>query len=205
MLLTAYNITIDNTTGRGIVWILDAKYENKDKMESYVKIIIPCKSKKLNKTGDYLLVTDSIIDGETLRLGDSDLLIQRHRNLVKLVEEKRSSCQQVSVVLSEIHRAVRRFIRKFLGIKWPIILKPLRFGNKWPFRMFRKYLHNNCYLWLLIESLCSIWNAIEKFCIWKVIKNFGMKVCAKQFEKFPCLSFNNQSHMYFFMCSELNC
>lgn len=47
------------------------------------------------------------------------------------------------------------------------IFKPSCCGNKWPFRMFRKYLHNNCYLWLLIESLCSIWNAIEKFCIWK--------------------------------------
>lgn len=58
------------------------------------------------------------------------------------------------------------------------IFKPSCCGNKWPFRMFRKYLHNNCYLWLLIESLCSIWNAIEKFCIWKVIENFGIKVCS---------------------------
>ncbi|XP_052702262.1 uncharacterized protein LOC128178899 [Crassostrea angulata] len=112
-----YNITIDNTTDRGIVWILDAKYENKDNMESYVKIIIPCKSKKLNKTGDYFLVTDSTIDGDTLRLGDSDLLIQRHPKLVGLVEEKKGKCRQVSVVLGEIHRAVRRLIRKFLGIK----------------------------------------------------------------------------------------
>lgn len=58
------------------------------------------------------------------------------------------------------------------------IFKPSCCGNKWPFRMFRKYLHNNCYLWLLIESLCSIWNAIEKFCIWKAIENFGIKVCS---------------------------
>lgn len=136
MLLTAYNITIDNTTDRGIVWILDAKYENKDNMESYVKIIIPCKSKKLNKTGDYFLVTDSTIDGDTLRLGDSDLLIQRHPKLVGLVEEKKGKCRQVSVVLGEIHRAVRRLIRKFLGIKWLNILKPSGFGNKWPFRVF---------------------------------------------------------------------
>eukprot|EP00105_Crassostrea_gigas_P043064 XP_019927212.1 PREDICTED: uncharacterized protein LOC105338828 [Crassostrea gigas] len=112
-----YNITIDNTTDRDIIWILDAKYEIKDKMESYVKIIIPCKSEKLNKTGDYLLVTDSTIDGETLRLGDSDLLIQRHPKLVGLVEKKQSRCRQVSVVLGEIHRAVRKLIRKFLGIK----------------------------------------------------------------------------------------
>nr|XP_034325308.1 uncharacterized protein LOC117689212 [Crassostrea gigas] len=108
-----YNITIDNTTDRDIVWILDAKYKNKDKMESYVKIIIPCKSEKLNKTGDYLLVTDSTIDGETLRLGDSDLLMQRHSKLLKLVKKKQRRCRLVSVVLSEI----RRLIRKFLGIK----------------------------------------------------------------------------------------
>lgn len=117
MLFTAYNITIDNTTDRDIVWILDAKYENKDKMESYVKIIIPCKSEKLNKTGDYLLVTDSTIDGETLRLGDSDLLIKGHPKLVKLVKKKQRRCRLVSVVLSEIHWAVRRLIQKFLGIK----------------------------------------------------------------------------------------
>lgn len=117
MLLSAYNITIDNTTDRDIVWILDAKYENKDEMESDVKIIIPCKSGKFNKTGEFLLVTDSTIDGETLRLGDSDLLIQKHPKLVRLVKEKQSNCWQVSVVLTEIHRAVRRLIRKFLGTK----------------------------------------------------------------------------------------
>lgn len=50
-------------------------------------------------------------------------------------------------------------------------------GNKWLFWMFRKYLYNKCYFWLLIELFCFIWNVIEKFCIWKVIKNFGMKVC----------------------------
>lgn len=77
-------------------------------------------------------------------------------------------------------------------------------GNKWPFRMFRKYLHNKCYLWLLIELLCSIWNAIEKFCIWKVIKNFGMKVCSsialsnsKSF--LVCLS--TISHTCIFLCA----
>lgn len=170
-------------------------------MESYVKIIIPCKSEKLNKTGDYLLVTDSTIDGETLRLGDSDLLIKGHPKLVKLVKKKQRRCRQVSVVLGEIHRAVRRLIQKFLGIN---IFKPSCCGNKWPFRMFRKYLHNDCYLWLLIESLCSIWNAIEKFCIWKVIKNFEMKVCSsialsnsKSF--LVCLS--TISHTCIFLCA----
>lgn len=75
MLFIVYNIIIDNIIDWDIIWILDVKYEIKDKMELYVKIIIFCKFEKLNKMGDYLLVIDSIIDGEMLRFGDSDFFI----------------------------------------------------------------------------------------------------------------------------------
>lgn len=134
MLLTVYNITItDTTTRRKGFWILYAKYEKKDKMESNVEIIVPCKSKKLNKTGNYLLVTDSTIDGETLRLGDSDLLLQYHLELEDLVYRKKRTCRQVSVVLSEIRKAVNRFIWDYLRPNWP----KFSYLEKWSLRMFR--------------------------------------------------------------------
>uniref|UniRef100_A0A8W8IDI0 Uncharacterized protein n=1 Tax=Magallana gigas TaxID=29159 RepID=A0A8W8IDI0_MAGGI len=42
-------------------------------------------------------VTDSTIDGETLRLGDSDLILQYHPKIEVLVEKKQRTCRHVPV------------------------------------------------------------------------------------------------------------
>lgn len=75
LLCIVYNIIINKIICWDIVWILDVKYENKDKMKLNVMIIVFCKLGKLNKMGRFLLVIDSIIDEEILRFGDSDFFL----------------------------------------------------------------------------------------------------------------------------------
>lgn len=200
LLRTAYNITINKTTRRDILWILDAKYENKDKIKSNVTIIVPCKSGKLNKTGRFLLVTDSTIDEKTLRLGDSDLLLQYHRKLDVLVKRKQRTCRQVSVVLIEIQKAVKRFIWKLIRPKWPITLTPSYCGDKWSFRLFSmsgSELLSMMFNQIPLSHLECDWE------FWNLERDgeFGIKVCQSiilsDSKTFSCLSFNNRSCLYF--------
>lgn len=53
------------------------------------------KVEKKNREITYLLLTDSTIDMETLRLGDSDLLLQNNVRLRKIIPKKQRTCRKL--------------------------------------------------------------------------------------------------------------
>lgn len=86
-----------------------------------LRLIVPCKSRKLKKKNreiTYLLLTDSTIDMETLRLGDSDLLLQNNVRLRKIIPKKQRTCRilplfvrQFQTAKKEINEIISKMIR----------------------------------------------------------------------------------------------
>lgn len=85
-----------------------------------LRLIVPCKSRKLKKKREitYLLLTDSTIDMETLRLGDSDLLLQNNVRLRKIIPKKQRTCsklplfvRQFQTAKKEINEIISKMIR----------------------------------------------------------------------------------------------
>lgn len=73
-----------------------------------LRLIVPCKSRKLKKKNreiTYLLLTDSTIDMETLRLGDSDLLLQNNVRLRKIIPKKQRTCRKLPLFVRQFQTA----------------------------------------------------------------------------------------------------
>lgn len=73
-----------------------------------LRLIVPCKSRKLTKKNreiTYLLLTDSTIDMETLRLGDSDLLLQNNVRLRKIIPKKQRTCRKLPLFVRQFQTA----------------------------------------------------------------------------------------------------
>lgn len=58
-----------------------------------VRLIVPCKCSQLNKTGEYVLLTDIDVKRRTIRLGDSDLFLQQNQRLETIISRKRKKCK----------------------------------------------------------------------------------------------------------------
>lgn len=88
-----------------------------------LRLIVPCKSRKLKKKNreiTYLLLTDSTIDMETLRLGDSDLLLQNNVRLRKIIIKKQRTCRKLPLFVrqfqtakKEINEIISKMIRTY--------------------------------------------------------------------------------------------
>lgn len=112
-----HQIRINKLVRSGIFWIMHGKLLKGNKDARTIRLIVPCKSGKLNKTRDYLLLTDSTIDGETLRLGDSDLLLQNHLRLRKIIPKKQRTCRKLSLFVRQFQKAkkeINEIIRKMI-------------------------------------------------------------------------------------------
>lgn len=71
------------------------KLVNAEGNKKVVRLFVPCKCCMLNQTGQFVLLTDTAVQGWTVRLGDSDLLLPRDQRLVEVINRKRKQCRNV--------------------------------------------------------------------------------------------------------------
>lgn len=79
----------------GRFWIMRGKLVNDEGNKKVVRLFVPCKCCMLNKTGQFVLLTDTAVQGRTVRLGDSDLLLPRDQRLIEVINRKRKRCRNV--------------------------------------------------------------------------------------------------------------
>jgi hypothetical protein len=101
-------------------WILQAKLlKNKKTVRNNTKLIVPCKCLRLNSTtnSEFVLVTDSGVEGKALRLGDSDLFLPHNIPLMETIKQKQQECQKYnfSFFVNEIKRRVRKRVNSILN------------------------------------------------------------------------------------------
>ncbi|XP_022328892.2 uncharacterized protein LOC111127884 [Crassostrea virginica] len=77
----------------GQFWIMHGKLSETDVDKRNVRLIVPCKCSQLNKTGEYVLLTDIDVKRRTIRLGDSDLFLQHNQRLETIISRKRKKCK----------------------------------------------------------------------------------------------------------------
>lgn len=117
LVFSAYKIRINKTVRSGIFWTMHGKLLKGNKDARTIRLIVPCKSGKLNKTGEFLLLTDSTIDRKTVKLGDSDLLLQEHLMLRKIIPKKQQTCRKLSFFVRQFQKAkkdINEIINKML-------------------------------------------------------------------------------------------
>lgn len=117
LVFSAYKIRINKTVRSGIFWTMHGKLLKGNKDARTIRLIVPCKSGKLNKTGEFLLLTDSTIDRKTVKLGDSDLLLQEHLMLRKIIPKKQQTCRKLSLFVRQFQKAkkdINEIINKML-------------------------------------------------------------------------------------------
>lgn len=114
---SAYQIRINKTVRSGIFWTMHGKLLKGNKDARTIRLIVPCKSGKLNNTGEFLLLTDSTIDRKTVKLGDSDLLLQENLRLRKIIPKKQRTCRKLSLFVRQFQKSkkdINEIINKML-------------------------------------------------------------------------------------------